>query len=205
MIFRRFVNQMNFLTKLFLKMPEMESERLKFRSIKKKDVNDIFEYASDPRTSKFLMWDPHDSLEYTKKFIEIVLSNYKSGEYNDWAIIYKENQKMIGTCGFTNIDAENSNVEIGYVLNPKYWNMGIATEVVQRVVEFAFENMKVNRVEAKFLFGNDASLAVMEKIGMKFEGYNREALLVKGTYKTVGVSSILRREYVLNRRYNESK
>lgn len=193
------------ITKFFSKMPILETDRLYLRAIKQCDVDDIFEYSSDPRTSQYLLWDAHKSVRHTQEIVDLILAKYKSGEYNDWAIIYKENQKMIGTCGFTNIDAENSNVEIGYVLNPKYWNMGIATEVVQRVVEFAFENMKVNRVEAKFLFGNDASLAVMEKIGMKFEGYNREALLVKGTYKTVGVSSILRREYVLNKRYNESK
>lgn len=193
------------ITKFFSKMPILETDRLYLRAIKQCDVDDIFEYSSDPKTSKYLLWDVHKSVRYTQEIVDLILAKYRSGEYNDWAIIYKENQKMIGTCGFTNIDAENSNVEIGYVLNPKYWNLGIATEVVQRVVEFAFENMKVNRVEAKFLFGNDASLAVMEKIGMKFEGYNREALFVKGTYKTVGVASILKREYVLNRRYKEGK
>ena len=196
MIFRRFVNQMNFLTKLFLKMPEMESERLKFRSIKKKDVNDIFEYASDPRTSKFLMWDPHDSLEYTKKFIEIVLSNYKSGEYNDWAIVLKDSKKMIGTCGLTRIDERNGVVEIGYVISPDYWGMGIATEAAKKIVKFAFDELGANRVEARFLYGNEGSLAVMKKIGMKFEGYFREALFVKGKYRTVGVSAILRKDYI---------
>ena len=67
---------MNFLTKLFLKMPEMETERLKFRSIKKRDIEDIYEYASDPRTSRYLMWEPHESLEYTEKFVDIILTKY---------------------------------------------------------------------------------------------------------------------------------
>ena len=105
---------------------------------------------------------------------------------------------MIGTCGFTRIDEDNRVVEIGYVLNPDFWGFGLATEAVERVLEFAFEVLNVNRVEAKFIFGNDASLAVMKKVGMKFEGYQREAMLVKGRYKTIGTASIISSEYFLN-------
>jgi ribosomal-protein-alanine N-acetyltransferase len=109
---------------------------------------------------------------------------------------------MIGTCGFTRIDRQNSIVEIGYVINPDYWGMGIATEAASKVINFAFETLKVNRVEARFMFGNEASLKVMHKIGMKFEGYQRESLFVKGRYRTIGIASILKREYLLLDKYN---
>jgi ribosomal-protein-alanine N-acetyltransferase len=102
---------------------------------------------------------------------------------------------MIGTCGFTKIDDENKVAEIGYVLNPDYWNLGLATEAAEIVIEFAFETMKMHRVEAKFMFGNDASLSVMKKLGMKFEGYHRDSMLVKGKYRTIGYASILSDEY----------
>ncbi len=194
--------KLNFLTKLFSKIPEMETDRLLFRAIRRSDINDVFEYSANPKTSEYLLWEPHNNIEYTKKFIDIVLSKYKIGEYNDWAIVLKENNKMIGTCGFTRIDEYNSIAEIGYVLNPKYWGYGIATEAAKKVVNFAFDVLSVNRVEAKFIFGNEASLKVMNKIGMKFEGYQREAMLVKGKFRTIGVSSILKREYLLMDRYN---
>ena len=196
------MQKLNFLTKIFSKIPEMESTRLIFRAIKKTDLQDIFEYSSNPKTSEFLLWSPHENLEYTKKFIDIVLSKYKSGDYNDWAIILKENNKMIGTCGFTRIDEYNSVAEIGYVINPKFWGHGYATEASKTVLKFAFEVLRVNRVEAKFIFGNEASLKVMNKIGMKFEGYQREAMYVKGRYRTIGTSSILKREYLLLDKYN---
>ena len=184
-------------------MPELETERLSLRAIKKSDLNDIHEYASNPKTSQFLLWEKHASVEYTKKFVDIVLTKYKFGEYHDWAIVLKENQKMIGTCGFTRIDGENSIAEIGYVLNPTYWGYGLATEAAKKIVDFAFNVLGVNRVEARFLFGNEASLNVMRKIGMKFEGYLREYQLVKGSYRTVGISSILKREYLLQDKYGE--
>ena len=183
-------------------MPEMETERLIFRAIKRADCKDMFEYSSDPRTSQYLLWDPHESIEYTKSFIDIILAKYKVGEYNDWALVLKENKKMIGTCGFTRIDERNGVAEIGYVLNPKYWGRGLATEAAQKAIEFAFEELGVNRVEAKFIFGNEASQRVMNKIGMKFEGYQRESMFVKGKFKTMGISSILKREYLLKGKYD---
>ena len=195
--------KLNFLARFFSKMPELETERLKFRAIKKSDFNDIYEYSSNPKTSEFLLWSPHNSLDYTKRFIDIILAKYKCGDYHDWAIVLKDSKKMIGTCGFTRIDESNSTAEIGYVINPEYWGEGIATEAAKRVLEFAFDVLNVNRVEARFLFGNEASLRVMNKIGMKFEGYIRESLYVKGKYRTVGVSSILRREYLLLEKHYE--
>lgn len=187
----------NFISSFFSNMPKLESDRLFFRAIKRSDLEDIYEYSSNPKTSQYLLWSPHQSISITKEFIEIVLSKYKSGDYNDWAIIYKKTGKMIGTCGFTRIDEENNLVEIGYVLNPDYWGRGLATEAVKRVLKFAFEVMNVNRVEAKFMFGNDASLAVMKKAGMTFEGYQRDAVLAKGKFRTVGTASILKREFEL--------
>ena len=148
-----------------------------------------------------MLWSAHQSISNTREFIEIVLSKYKVGEYNDWAIVHKDTGKMIGTCGFTRIDEENCLAEIGYVLNPSFWGMGLATEAVERVLDFAFDVMKLNRIEAKFMFGNDASLAVMKKVGMKFEGYQRDAIYAKGKFRTVGVASILSREHKLKNKY----
>jgi ribosomal-protein-alanine N-acetyltransferase len=182
-------------------MPKLETSRLILRAIKRSDLEDIFEYSSNAQTSKYLMWTPHKSKEYTKDLIELILSKYKEGEYNDWAIVYKPTGKMIGTCGFTRIDEQNSLVEVGYVINPSFWGMGFATEAVEKVIDFAFSEMDVNRIECKFMFGNDASLAVMKKVGMKLEGYQRDAIFIKGKFHTIGVASILKREYNLKDKY----
>lgn len=188
--------KLNFFTKLFGgNMPKLESERLKFRAIKRSDVDDIYEYSKRPETSQYLLWSPHHSIYATQELIDVILSKYKAGEYNDWAIVLKKSNKMIGTCGFTNIDDDNKVIEIGYVLNPDYWGQGYATEAVKTIMSFAFNKLGANRVEAKFIKGNEASLAVMKKVGMIFEGYLRDAIVSKGRFKTIGVSSILRREY----------
>jgi ribosomal-protein-alanine N-acetyltransferase len=54
--------------------------------------------------------------------------------------------------------------------------------------------VELHRIEAKFMRGNDASLRVMEKLGMTFEGYHTDAMLVKGKYRTIGYCAIIRDE-----------
>lgn len=193
--------KLNSIFKRLVHMPKLDTARLQLRAIKRQDLNDIYEYSANPKTSQYLLWYPHKSLEETSEHINIVLSRYKSGEFNDWAIVYKSTGKMIGTCGFTSIDEDNNSVEIGYVINPDFWGIGIATEAVTKILEFAFKTLEVNRVEAKFMFGNEGSLAVMKKVGMKLEGYYRDSLFVKGRYRTIGIASILKREYDLKDKY----
>ena len=69
------------------------------------------------------------------------------------------------------------------------------TEAARAVIKFGFETLGLHRMEASFMKGNEASLRVMEKLGMTFEGYLRDCMFVKGEYKTIGKCSVLREEY----------
>ena len=102
---------------------------------------------------------------------------------------------MIGTCGFTRLDPQNHSAEIGYVLSPRYQNQGIASEACAMILRFAFCNLGLHRVEARYMPGNAASRRVMEKNGMVFEGIERDAIFVKGAYQDVGKCAILRSDY----------
>lgn len=180
---------------LFSNMPTLETERLLLRKMRPSDRSDMFEYACRDDVTRYLVWQPHFDEDYTLQYLTYIESRYKSGSFYDWAVVIKDSGKMIGTCGFTRFDHESDCAEIGYVINPKYRGMGIAAEAAREVVRFGFERLALHRIEAKFMYGNEASLRVMQKLGMKFEGYHRDAMLVKGAYRTIGVSSILRSEY----------
>lgn len=180
--------------KLFIKIPQLKSERLILRKITDKDLNDVFEYARDEKVSKYLLWSPHVSKSYTKKYINILDIKYRRGEFYDWGLEYEG--KMIGTCGFTSFSLENNSGEVGFVLNSSYWNLGIATEAVKLVLEYGFKTLNLNRIEAKFMTENLASKRVMEKCNMKFEGISRQAIFAKGKYYDIGIYSILNSEYL---------
>lgn len=181
--------------RIFSNMPTLKTERLSLRAMHPIDAEDMFDYASREDVTRYLLWKPHKDISYTKDYLHYIQSRYALGDFYDWAIIEREGRRMIGTCGFAKIDAENHRAELGYVINPDFHGRGYAHEAAARVLEFGFSVLGLNRIEARFMQGNDASLRVMERLGMSFEGYHRDAIFVKGEYKTVGVSAITRRDF----------
>ena len=181
--------------RIFTHIPVIETERLYLRRMQSTDSHDMYEYARLEDVTQYLLWNPHPSEDYTRRYLEYLDGRYRAGDFYDWAIILKAENKMIGTCGFTKICCDSDSAEIGYVLNPKYWNMGIAAEAAGAVMKFGFENLTLNRIEAHYMADNIASRKVMEKIGMTHEGVLRDFMKIKGRYEDIGICSILYAEY----------
>ena len=181
--------------RVFSHLPELKTSRLTLRKMLVADTADMYDYACRQDVTKYLTWNPHPDRAYTKEYLQYLGSRYAVGMFYDWAVIYEPDHKMVGTCGFTSFNCSSDSAEVGYVLNPDYWGKGIATEALTRVLRFGFEELKLHRIEAKFIEENKRSLHVMEKVGMTLEGVCREGMLVKGKYVNVGVCSILRSEW----------
>ena len=179
--------------KIFKNIPTLSTERLVLRKLEMKDLSDVFEYASDPCVSEYLMWYTHKSKEYTKSYLRYILKLYKKGKFYDWGISL--NNKIIGTVGFSSINIINNSAEIGYVLNSKFWGRGIAAEAVHEIIKFGFTTLGLNRIEAVFLPENERSKRVLIKCGLKSEGIRRSAMIVKNEYRDVEIFSIIRDEY----------
>lgn len=182
--------------RIFANPPEIRTERLFLRKMKKSDYRDMYEYAKNPEVTRYLTWEPHPNEDYTYRYLDYIVSRYKAGEFYDWAVVFARERKMIGTCGFTRFDVANNSGEIGYVLNPSYWGCGIAPEAVLAVMRFGFLKLNLHRIEARFMEGNDRSRRVMEKCGMTFEGFKRSSLFVKSSYKTIGTCAVLSEEFI---------
>ena len=180
---------------IFSRIPTLQTSHLTLRKMMVSDAMDMFAYAQNEEVTKYLTWKAHTDVMYTREYLQYIGTHYAIGDFFDWAVVLTEEDRMIGTCGFTRFDYANNIGEVGYVLNPEYWGRGIAVEAVREVMRFGFETLQLHRIEAKFIEGNTASLRVMEKTGMRFEGYHRDSMLIKGTYRTIGVCGILREEY----------
>lgn len=180
-------------------MPTLNTPRLEMRRMLPGDSYDMFEYASRPDVTKYLTWEPHPSREYTRDYLEFLAEKYRAGEFYDWALIWaadgEMNRRMIGTCGFTRFDLNNNSAEIGYVINPAFRGRGIAPEAVRRVMRYGFDELRLHRLECRYIIGNDASRRVMEKVGMTYEGTHRGYMLIKGLYRDIGICAITEEEY----------
>ena len=185
-----------YIHEVFSKIPTFETPRLTIRPMRMFDAFDMYEYARLPETTEFLTWSPHSDIEFTKNYLAFVIGKYRAGEFYDWAVVLKgDESKMIGTCGFYRIDFSSNVGEIGYVINPEYQNHGYATEAAREILKFGFNTLGFLRIEAKFIEGNNKSLAVMKKCGMIYEGTARGAMLIKGLYRNIGTAAILRDEF----------
>ena len=153
------------------------------------DAEDMFEYSQDSEVTKYLLWREHECVEYTREYLRYVESRYAVGDFYDLAVVERESGRMIGTCGFTRIDMANNVGEIGYVINPRFSGKGYATEAARAMIELG-RKLGMHRIEARYMQGNEASVKVMTHLGMTFEGYARDAMLVKGEYKTIGTCAL---------------
>ena len=191
--------------RIFSDIPTLSTDRFILRKLSLDDTDDMYEYAKNADVTRYLTWSPHTNKAFTLEYLTYLQTRYRAGEFYDWAIIYKASGKMIGTCGFTKIDCKNDIAEIGYVINPNYHGQGIATEVVGRVIKYGFENLMLNRIECRFIEGNDASRRVMEKNSMQFEGIMRGGMLIKGDYKNIGICAILRKDFFEKEQFSLAK
>ena len=176
-------------------MPTLSTERLTLRKMLVGDCYDMNEYARRADVTEYLTWSPHPSVDYTKEYLAYLSHHYTLGDFYDWALILKEENKMIGTCGFTRFSFPNDSAEVGYVINPKYRGRGLAPEALREVIRFGFSTIGLNRIEAKYIVGNEASRRVMEKVGMRFEGVLRGGMKIKERYRDIGVCAVLAKEF----------
>ena len=181
--------------RIFRNPPVLLTDRLQFRAMRESDAEDMFEYAKKEETVRYLLWPVHENVAYTRSYLSYVQDQYKKGAFYDWAVVVRENNKMIGTGGFTKIEEKHKCAQIGYVLNPAFWNLGYGTEIARELLSFGFNALGLHRIEAQYMVGNDRSRRVMDNCGMTCEGTARQSMFVKGDYKDIVTCAILRDEY----------
>lgn len=148
----------------------IETDRLILRAWRETDVNDFFEYACVDGVGEMAGWIHHETIEESR----MILSNFIS-EKNVFAIVYKENDKVIGSLGLHESWANNDPIyediklkEIGYVLSKDYWGKGLIPEAVRAVIKFCFDKLELDALTIGHFSTNMQSKRVIEKCGFKF-------------------------------------
>ena len=173
-------------------MPDIETDRLLMRRMTMKDAPDIFEYSRDPEVARHVLWSAQKQLSEAKEYVRFMLRRYRDDLPSSWGIIDKASGKLIGTIGYMDHSEDNASVEIGYSLAKRMWGKGLMTEALRAVIDYTFEEMEINRIEAQHEIENPSSGRVMEKCGMMQEGVLRQRLYNKGRFVDVALYSILR-------------
>ena len=127
-------------------------------------VSDDFDYLSE-----WLEWPRFCRTEQDfRKFVANSDKGYEAGESMNCTILY--NGSVAGVSGFTKIDPTLRRAELGYWLGAKYQKKGIATVVCRYLIQHAFSNPEIDKIQVSVAVGNTASRAVCERLEMKLEG-----------------------------------
>jgi RimJ/RimL family protein N-acetyltransferase len=151
-------------------MKILETESLYLREYKGSDLESLAGIYSDEEVMKYIGRGGIVSIEQTQKGIDGWRNKYyPDWGFGIWALIEKENDLLIGHCGF-NILKENSEVEIAYLLAKEYWGKGYATEISRAAPDYGFTDLNLSRIVALAYPENIASINVIHKLGMKLDG-----------------------------------
>lgn len=153
-----------------MRPPEtFETARLFARKPRVIDAPEIFSaYANDPEITRFLSWTAYTALEPLNRFLEDRAKDWEQGGPTfTWVLCIRGTTTPIGSIGIT-IDGHR--VMLGYVLGKAYWRQGYMVEAARFLIDWAFSQPEVYRVWAYCDTENRASVRVMEKSGLLFEG-----------------------------------
>lgn len=173
----------------------VSTRRLHLRMYEMKDEKAVYEVINCRGIFATTLNIPYPyPKEQVRTWIHFTVKNchYKRGyEYG----IFNNEGRYIGNVGVVNIDWLNNSAEITYFIGDAYWGKGYASEAVQGMLAFAFENLGLERVQGRCMKGNPASLKVMEKCGFRYEGLARHEVIKCGTYQDVWHAAILKGDY----------
>ena len=146
----------------------IETERLYFRPFTLDDLPMLIEQRSDPDMNRYLGGPRRQNPEELAKRIRFYMSCYESHGFGMCPMFWKETGEMIGAAGIQPLE-DTGEIEVGYSVIKEYWGLGIATESARGWLEFAFNEVGLDRIVAVAVIENSASQHVMKKLGMSYE------------------------------------
>lgn len=179
---------------------ELKTKRLILRKPKKGDWKDIVEGASEYDVAKMILGMPHPyKRRDAEDFIRKTIRKWKQKVLDDYLffIELKSEKKVIGAIGIHRIDNFSRTGTTGSWINKKYWRNGYMTEAKIAVNDFAFNKLKLRRLNSDVFKENKASNATQRKMGYKLEGMQRKDKRSKASGKIhdVNIYGLLKEDW----------
>ena len=156
-------------------LPVLQTRRLTLRPFSLADAPEVQKLAGQPEVALMTIHIPYPYPDgAAEAWIATHAAGYEQGTTFIFAITHGEGGTLMGGISLM-ADRDNGTAELGYWLGIPYWNQGFATEAAEAVLAYGFETLGLRRIYARYFRHNPASGRVMRKLGMIYEGRNREA------------------------------
>ena len=178
-----------------LPTPTLHTARLRLRPFDDADANDLFALHSNAYVLRY--WDapPWSERERAGRFITACRQMAQEGTGARLAVDRVSDGAFIGWCSLNRWNPDYRSASLGYCFDDAAWGHGYATEAARALLQWAFDTLDLNRVQAETDTRNAASARVLEKLGFVREGTLREDCVVNGEVSDSWVYGLIRREW----------
>jgi ribosomal-protein-alanine N-acetyltransferase len=162
---------------------ELVTTRLILREFRADDWPAVLAYQTDPRYLRYYDWTgrtPQEVQAFVQSFLD--QQHVHPRIKFQLAVTLKDTRQLIGNCGIR-LDAPGAREgDIGYELDPEHWGRGYATEAARAIVRLGFTELGLHRISSGCVADNVGSARVLEKVGMRLEGRQRDKEWYKGRW-----------------------
>ena len=178
-----------------LPTPTLHTSRLRLRPFTSADAEALFALHSNAHVLEY--WDspPWSEPDRAQRFLVTTWQMAEEGSGARLAIDRGSDSSFLGWCGLTRWNPDFRSASLGYILGEAAWGRGYATEAARALLQWAFDTLDLNRVQAEADTRNAASAHVLEKLGFEREGTLREDCVVNGVVSDSWVYGLLRRQW----------
>jgi ribosomal-protein-alanine N-acetyltransferase len=131
------------------------------------DEQEIFTLRSDREINKYLDRQVSNTIDDARNFINMVNGNINKNDSLYWAITLRNRNILVGTICLFGFSDENNKCEIGYELLTNFQGQGIMKEAAEKVIDHAFNTIKVQKIEAFLHRDNQHSIKLLEKLAFR--------------------------------------
>jgi RimJ/RimL family protein N-acetyltransferase len=170
------------------------SARLEIREFTPADLEALCEVLSDPRVTRYMLHSPRKRTE-VEGYLEQVIGFQVEQPRSAWelAVTDRQDGTLIGACTLTFLAPGEA--DLGYLLARRVWRQGLASEIAAVLVQAGFEGLGLNRISSTVDVRNLASIRVLEKTGLRWEGTLRRLRKVRGEWRDCHLLAIARTEW----------
>lgn len=174
----------------------IEINRLRLRRFDPQDLTDFLAYRNDPEIARYQSWESTSEAQ-AQQFIEELqaIEPGTPGEWFQFAIADAHTNRLIGDCALHVLADEPRLGEIGYTLARAYHGQGYGQEAVRGLLGYCFETLQLHRVSATVDCRNSASIALLDRVGMRREGHFRKHMWFKGEWCDEFLYAMLQEEW----------
>lgn len=183
------------MARMSLPAPTLNTLRLRLRPFNYEDANELFRLHSNAVVLRY--WDapPWSDPLRAERFIAACQQISEEGSGTRLAVERRSDGDFIGWCSLTRWNPDFHSASMGYCFDEAAWGHGYATEAASALLQWAFETLELNRVQAETDTRNGSSARVLEKLGFVREGTLREDCVVNDEVSDSWVYGLLRREW----------